>query len=177
MSGEKSLVMTKGATLISIQMVILGADLAVCSLSHPERILGINYVNRNIFASCLMEMGLLLITDIACCLGFKQFVFWSPLASVRHLENSWRTTAPFSASPQCQQREQQNSLNFKQTQCSISPGCRKGDKTAQTPTPSTIKMINTSGLHRTTATPEPMTTSSQGVLMETPQRNGNLLIC
>src|SRR4029434_9012484 len=32
-------------------------------------------------------------------------------------------------------------------------------------------------LHRTTATPEPMTTSSQGVLTETPQRNGNLLIC
>ena len=47
----------KGATLISIQMVILGADLAVCSLSHPERILGINYVNRNIFATRLMEMG------------------------------------------------------------------------------------------------------------------------
>ena len=106
----------KGATLISIQKVTLGADLAVCSLSQPERILGINYVNRNIFASRLIEMGgtigLILITDKACCLGFKLLVFRRPLASFRKLENRW-TTAPFSASPQCQQREQQDRLNFK----------------------------------------------------------------
>ena len=70
--------MAKGATFINIQMVTVGANLVVCSPSHPgQRILGINYVNRFFFASHLTEMGdtigLLLITDKACCLGLNCF--------------------------------------------------------------------------------------------------------
>ena len=72
-----------------------------------------------------------------------------------------------------QMKEQQNRLNFKQTPCSIWPGRRNEDKLR--PQPST--QINTSGIHRTTATPEPMTTTPQEEMTGTPQRNGNLLIC
>ena len=72
-----------------------------------------------------------------------------------------------------QMKEQQNRLNFKQTPCRIWPGRRNEDKLR--PQPST--QINTSGIHRTTATPEPTTTTPQEEMTGTPQRNGNLLIC
>ena len=170
--------MKKGATLISIQMITLGTDLAVCSPSHPgQRILGINYVNRFFFASHLTEMGdtigLLLITDKACCLGLNCFSEIScqfqevgeQLEDNSPIQRLVTMTIGSRNSPQCQQREQQDRLNFKQRHAASHQDVERGTSITNSQHPPAINHINTSGLHRTTATPENgCPTPSQGAL-------------
>src|SRR4029434_8482539 len=86
-----------------------------------------------------------------------------PHAASRHdVERGRSTTIGNSTEPSAINPDQhlwnpQDCLNFKQTPCSIWPGRRNEDKLR--PQPST--QINTSGIHRTTATPEPMTTTKK----------------